>query len=206
MAVSSSRRAAAPPATPRRTRRIAPVSAVAKPAEIAVRNVLPAQHLAQIHRRPSANWTEELQFVTALTKGTSPGGQHYYPAFPYATYAHMRLDDARDLFAYLRTLSAAQGRAPAHEVPFPFNIRRLVGGWKLLFLRRKALPVRTPRNRRRVEPRRLSGERRGPLRRVRHSPHGNILGGIKSGQRFAGRPRSSKARAGCPAASPRKKA
>ncbi len=31
------------------------------------------------------NWSEA-QFVTAMTKGTSPGGEHYYPAFPYGSY------------------------------------------------------------------------------------------------------------------------
>ena len=40
----------------------------------------------------------------------------------------------RDLFAYLKTLPAVQGRVRDHDVPFPFNIRRTVGLWKLLFL------------------------------------------------------------------------
>ncbi|MBW8854629.1 MAG: alkylated DNA repair protein, partial [Bradyrhizobium sp.] len=30
-------------------------------------------------------WSEA-DFVTALLKGTSPDGQHYFPAFPYASY------------------------------------------------------------------------------------------------------------------------
>ncbi len=53
-------------------------------------------------------WTEA-QFVTALTKGTSPEGEHYYPAFPYTSYQHIRFDDLRDLFAYLKTLPARAG-------------------------------------------------------------------------------------------------
>ncbi len=129
-------------------------------------------------------WTEA-EFVTALTKGTSPSGQHYYPAFPYGTYAHMHPDDARDLFAYLRTLPPVQGRAHAHEIPFPFNIRRLVGGWKLLFLDEK-LPN--------PDPAQSVAWNRGAylVNAVAHcaechSPR-NILGGIKSGQRFAGGP------------------
>src|ERR1700753_1244332 len=44
-------------------------------------------------------WTEA-QFVTAVTKGTSPAGTHYFPAFPYTSYAHARIVDIRDLFAY----------------------------------------------------------------------------------------------------------
>src|ERR1700693_2628884 len=32
-------------------------------------------------------WTEA-QFITAVTEGVSPSGAHYFPAFPYTTYAH----------------------------------------------------------------------------------------------------------------------
>lgn len=78
-------------------------------------------------------WSEA-QFVTAMTKGTSPSGEHLYPAFPYTSYQHMRLDDLRDLFAYLKTLPPVQGRVRDHNLPFPFNIRRTLGLWKLLYL------------------------------------------------------------------------
>ena len=33
-------------------------------------------------------WSEA-QFVTAMNKGTSPAGEHYYPAFPYTSYQRM---------------------------------------------------------------------------------------------------------------------
>jgi len=62
----------------------------------------------------------------ALMAGVSPRGQHYYPALPYPTYSHMRPEDVADLMTYLRTLPAVAGRAPPHELPFPFGIRRLV--------------------------------------------------------------------------------
>jgi mono/diheme cytochrome c family protein len=78
-------------------------------------------------------WSEA-DFVTALWKGTSPQGRHLFPAFPYTSYQHMRLADVRDLFAYLKMLPAVSGRSRAHDLAFPFNIRRLVGLWKLLFL------------------------------------------------------------------------
>jgi mono/diheme cytochrome c family protein len=78
-------------------------------------------------------WSEA-QFVTALTKGTSPEGEHYYPAFPYTSYQHMTAGDLRDLFAYLKTLPPVQGRVREHDLKFPYNIRRLVGLWKLFFL------------------------------------------------------------------------
>jgi mono/diheme cytochrome c family protein len=78
-------------------------------------------------------WSEA-DFVTALWKGTSRQGYHLYPAFPYVSYQHMQLDDVRDLFAYLKTLPPVSGRVRGHDLKFPFNIRRLVGVWKLIFL------------------------------------------------------------------------
>jgi len=78
-------------------------------------------------------WSEA-QFITAMVKGTSPAGEHLFPAFPYSSYQHMSFDDLRDLFAYLKTLPPVSGKVRDHAVPFPFNVRRLVGGWKLLFL------------------------------------------------------------------------
>ena len=78
-------------------------------------------------------WTEA-QFIAAMRFGISPSGQHLYPAFPYTSYQAMRTDDLRDLFAYLKTLPAISGAAPDHALKFPFNVRRTVGLWKLLFL------------------------------------------------------------------------
>jgi mono/diheme cytochrome c family protein len=78
-------------------------------------------------------WSEA-EFVTAMVEGTSPQGEHLYPAFPYTSYRHMTIGDLRDLFAYLATLPKVAGRARDHVLKFPFNIRRAVGLWKLLFL------------------------------------------------------------------------
>lgn len=69
-----------------------------------------------------------------MVKGTSPAGEHFYPAFPYTSYQRTRLDDVRDLFAYLKTLPAVHGKVRGHALLFPFNIRRGVGLWKLLYL------------------------------------------------------------------------
>jgi mono/diheme cytochrome c family protein len=79
------------------------------------------------------SWSEA-QFVTAMTKGTSPEGEHLYPAFPYTSYQRITTNDLRDLFAFLKTLPAVRSGEREHELAFPFNIRRLIGIWKLLFL------------------------------------------------------------------------
>jgi mono/diheme cytochrome c family protein len=74
-------------------------------------------------------------FANAMQRGVSPEGQHYYPAFPYVSYARMTLPDVADLYAFMKTLPAVAGVAPDHELPFPFNIRRSLGGWKFLFFK-----------------------------------------------------------------------
>src|SRR6478735_593249 len=60
-------------------------------------------------------WTEA-QFVRALMQGVSPSGLHYFPAFPYPSYAHARIEDIRDLFAYLKTLAPMPGRVRDHDI------------------------------------------------------------------------------------------
>ncbi len=70
--------------------------------------------------------------VNAMQAGVSPSGQHYYPAFPYTTYAQARPEDIADLMAYLRTLAPVARKAPEHQLGFPFNVRRGVGLWKLV--------------------------------------------------------------------------
>jgi len=127
----------------------------------------------------------EVQFVTAMAKGTSPRGQHYFPAFPYPSYQRMSLDDLRDLFAFLKTLPPVQGRVRDHDVPFPFNVRRLVGGWKLLFFDGRTF---APEPGRSAEWNRGAYLVNGPGHCAEcHSPR-NIFGGIVEAKRFAGGP------------------
>lgn len=73
-------------------------------------------------------------FANAMQRGVSPDGRHYYPAFPYTSYARMRPQDVADLFAYLKTLPPVAGLAPASAVGFPYRLRRGIGLWKLAFL------------------------------------------------------------------------
>lgn len=78
-------------------------------------------------------WSFE-DFANAMMKGVSPGGRHYFPAFPYTSYARMKIGDISDLFSFMQTLPPVAGEAPPHKVGPPFNIRRGVGLWKLLYL------------------------------------------------------------------------
>ncbi|MCX7559886.1 cytochrome c [Sulfitobacter sp. F26204] len=75
------------------------------------------------------------EFARAVTKGVSPEGRHYYPAFPYTSYQHMDETDVADLFAYMQTLPPSDTASQRHDVGFPFNIRRGLGLWKLVFMK-----------------------------------------------------------------------
>ena len=77
-------------------------------------------------------WSLE-DFVHAVQDGVSPKGQHYFPAMPYVAYSKMVPQDVVDLKAYMDTLPASATPNLPHEVGFPFNIRRSLGGWKFLF-------------------------------------------------------------------------
>ncbi|QMU57531.1 MAG: c-type cytochrome [Boseongicola sp.] len=83
------------------------------------------------------NWTVA-DFASAVTRGTSPDGKHYYPAFPYTSYGRMTDQDVVDLWAFMKALPAQSTPNKPHEVGFPFNIRLSLGGWKLLFFDRQA--------------------------------------------------------------------
>jgi mono/diheme cytochrome c family protein len=129
-------------------------------------------------------WTDA-QFVTALTKGVSPEGEHLYPAFPYTSFQRMKSDDLRDLFAYIKSLPPVSGRVRDDDVPFPMNIKRLVGGWKLLYL--DGMPFK-------ADPSKSATWNRGaylvngPAHCAEcHSPR-NALGAIVSDKRLSGSP------------------
>ncbi|MBO3759318.1 cytochrome c [Ciceribacter sp. L1K22] len=92
-------------------------------------------HAPNISPDPQAGigaWTLA-EFGDAMTRGVGREGEHLYPSFPYNSYSRMSPKDVNDLFGFLKTLPASDAVAPAHELPFPFNIRLALGGWKLLY-------------------------------------------------------------------------
>ena len=129
-------------------------------------------------------WSEA-NFVSAMWKGTSPTGEHYYPVFPYASYQRMRMEDLRDLFAYLKTLPPVQGKVRDHDLPIHFKIRRMLGGWKSLFLDGQQFKPDPSKS---AQWNRGAYLVNGPGHCAEcHSPR-NLLGAIINGQRFAGGP------------------
>ncbi len=136
---------------------------------------------------PSAGigrWSE-LQFVNAMLRGIGASGEHLYPAFPYPSYQRMALSDVRDLFAFLKTVPADATPSEPHQLSFPFNVRLGLGAWKLLFLDRKPF---VPDPAKDAVSNRGAYLVEGPGHCAEcHSPR-NLLGAIKSDQRFAGGP------------------
>lgn len=114
-------------------------------------------------------------FVYAVQDGVSPAGEHYFPAMPYVAYSKMEPQDVVDLKAYMDTLPPSATPSLPHQVGFPFNIRRSLGGWKVLFASDSYV---------------LQGDLSAPVQRGRyiaesmahcgecHTPR-NLLGGLK---------------------------
>ena len=126
-----------------------------------------------------------VDLANAMLSGVSPEGAHYYPAFPYTSFHRVKLDDVRDLMAFLRTLPPISGKARPHDLAFPFNIRRTLGVWKFLFFHRGDLapdPSKSPEWNRG----RYLVEGLGHCAEC-HSPR-NFMGAIIESQRFAGGP------------------
>jgi mono/diheme cytochrome c family protein len=122
------------------------------------------------------------QFASAVMRGVSPDGSHYFPAFPYSAYNKASPSDIADLKAFMDGLPPSSEPSKAHEVGFPFNIRRNLGGWKFLFLSEdwvltEGLTPEETRGRYLVEALAHCGEC--------HTPR-NALGGLESDRWMAG--------------------
>ena len=83
-------------------------------------------------------WTT-LEFVNAVIRGVSPGGSHFYPAFPYTSYTRMSVADVIDLKAYIDSLAPVSHHVAQHQLHFPWNLRRGIGLWKKRYFKQGAV-------------------------------------------------------------------
>ncbi|HTN34155.1 MAG TPA: c-type cytochrome [Marinobacter sp.] len=103
-------------------------------------------HMPNISPDPEhgiGTWTLT-EFDRAIREGVGPSkfwpdGENLYPAFPYTSYVRLKPEDVRDLYAYMMTLPNSDKVVPKHEVKFPYNIRRGIGVWRLVFLDGKSV-------------------------------------------------------------------
>jgi mono/diheme cytochrome c family protein len=127
-------------------------------------------------------WSEAA-FRRAMKDGVDRDGHHLYPAFPYDHMTLMRDDDIRAVYAFIATRRPVAATTPENDLSFPFNIRALVAGWKLLFLHRDTLRADAGKD---AEWNRGAYlvEGLGHCGSC-HTPR-NILGAEKSGEAYAG--------------------
>jgi mono/diheme cytochrome c family protein len=74
-------------------------------------------------------WSDD-DFVTAFWEGTSPEGEHYFPAFPYTSYTGASRDDLLAIKAYLFSLDPVSKQSPEHDLAWYMSTRLAAGGWK----------------------------------------------------------------------------
>ena len=77
-------------------------------------------------------WSD-VDFVNAMQKGIGHDGAHLIPAFPYTSYAHMKVTDVLDIKGYLASLPPVQNPAKPHDVTALALVRRGIGAWKYLW-------------------------------------------------------------------------
>ncbi|RRD22352.1 alcohol dehydrogenase [Brucellaceae bacterium VT-16-1752] len=73
-------------------------------------------------------------FERAVRKGIRPDGTHLYPAMPYVSYAVVRDEDVKALYAYFMSSvkEIRQGNQPT-TMPWPLSMRWPLAWWQLLF-------------------------------------------------------------------------
>lgn len=73
-------------------------------------------------------------FERSLREGKSPAGKHYYPVFPYTSYAAMRTEDMQDLWAYLQSVDPVYQYNRSHELVWYARFRPALAVWKWQYL------------------------------------------------------------------------
>ncbi|KPC49873.1 cytochrome c [Amantichitinum ursilacus] len=80
------------------------------------------------------NWSDD-EFYRALHNGIGKHGEQLYPAFPYRAFTLMPRDDVMAIKAYLFAQPPIHYTPPPTQLPFPFNQRWLMLGWKMFNFR-----------------------------------------------------------------------
>ncbi|HYW02959.1 MAG TPA: c-type cytochrome [Gammaproteobacteria bacterium] len=73
------------------------------------------------------------EFYTAMHDGLGPGHEFLYPAFPFVDFSNVTRSDVRAIYAYLQTLTPIHKKDMGNKLRFPYNIRPMLFGWRLLF-------------------------------------------------------------------------
>ena len=79
-------------------------------------------------------WSEAA-FARAVREGVTRRGSLLFPALPYDHFTKLSDGDVKALYAYFMTRTPVHASNRGNTIPFPFNIRYLQAGWRLLFFR-----------------------------------------------------------------------
>ena len=72
-------------------------------------------------------------FWRAMHNGRSKDGRLLYPAFPYPSFTRVTREDSDAIYAYLRSLPAADTPNRPHRLRFPYDTQAALGVWRALF-------------------------------------------------------------------------
>lgn len=95
---------------------------------------IPIPNITPDRETGMGNWSFE-DFWQALHAGRGRQGELLYPAFPYTSYTHVTRDDARAMFAYLRSLPSVHKATGPGSLRFPYSRRESLVAWRALYFR-----------------------------------------------------------------------
>lgn len=90
-------------------------------------------------------WSLEA-YRRAMRDGVDRRGRHLYPVFPYDHFTRMTDDDIAALYAWNMSREPVRAAVPDNALRFPYGLRPLLAGWKLLYLRPGAYSPDPARN------------------------------------------------------------
>jgi mono/diheme cytochrome c family protein len=80
-------------------------------------------------------WSEAA-FQRTMRDGIDRSGRHLYPVLPYPHFTRATDQDIAAMYAFLMTRApVSQTTPPNDDLPFPLNMRVLLAGWNLLYLK-----------------------------------------------------------------------
>ncbi|MEI7036066.1 cytochrome c [Fulvimonas yonginensis] len=95
---------------------------------------VPAPNLTPDDATGLGQWSFEA-FWRAMHEGIGRDGRALYPAFPYTSYTRVSQEDARALFAYLRSLPPVHNPTPPPSLRFPYDLSASLATWRALYFR-----------------------------------------------------------------------
>lgn len=79
-------------------------------------------------------WSDD-DFYRAIHQGIRKDGAYIYPVMPFTSYTKMTRDDAIAIKAYLFSLAPVHSPDLPNKLPFPFNVRASLLGWRQLYFK-----------------------------------------------------------------------